>query len=133
MGRILSPVLVRLDRADFYKTPMIAHWCPGCDSLHGFSCEKPQANALQWHWNGNAIAPTFKPRMYMKFGPWGASNEINICHYILEDGVIDYMSDCTHVLRATRVPLPVIPEDRLMRIRMNQSARDRAEEMQYGT
>lgn len=123
MGKMLSPVLALLDRADFYEQPMLAHWCPACGELHAFSCEQPQRNGAQWKWDGNVNFPTFTPSMNIKIGPYGDGRPDWRCHYNLTGGILIFHGDCTHPLGGTRHGLIPIPEGRKQRIEMNEASR----------
>lgn len=91
-----------------------AHWCPACEEMHAFAVEKPFSNGAKWTWDGNVNAPTFSPSMNIRIGPYPADDDqpgrIDVCHYFLRAGVIDYLGDCTHALKGQKVPLPDLPE-----------------------
>lgn len=82
-----------------------AHWCPGCQSMHGFAVSEPFSNGAKWTFNGDFEKPTFTPSMNIGNG-W--------CHYTLTAGVLNFTNGCTgHKLSNQKVPLPELPpEDR---------------------
>jgi hypothetical protein len=85
------------------KGKTLAHWCPGCDSLHVINVEKPNhCNAL-WTWDGNVEQPTFSPSI----------NIVGVCHYFIKAGQIEFCSDSRHALAGQTVPLPELTEDML--------------------
>jgi hypothetical protein len=63
-------------------------------------------------------APTFAPSMNIRTGPypWDPTESdhgrIDVYHYFLRAGVIEYLGDCTHEMRGQRVPLPDLPPDK---------------------
>lgn len=109
MRTILSAKLLRITDEHGEGFSTISHWCPACKELHDFAVDKPFRNGSRWNWNLNPIDPTFTPSMNIKIGP-RPDGRTFVCHYFLKAGVIEYLSDCTHGLASTTVPLPCIPE-----------------------
>jgi len=107
----LSPKLIR--RSGWCSVATISHWCPACEQVHDFAVEQPFGNGARWSWDGNAQHPTFSPSMNIKIGPWPKGTkregEVEICHYFLYDGVLKYLTDCTHSMRGQNVVLPDLP------------------------
>lgn len=65
--------------------------CPGCKTNHLFDS--------RWTFNGDLEHPTFSPSHV---------NLIDVdrrCHIIITDGVVQYLSDCTHELAGQSIPL----------------------------
>ena len=108
-------------------------WCPGCDAPHQVVVEGPGA----WGWNGDVHRPTFTPsvlvwwdepanladpealkrdieaaRALREAGATGDAAKVPMsakrCHSFVADGVIDFLSDCTHALRGKH-PIPDWP------------------------
>lgn len=78
-------------------------WCHGCESLHRFNVNAPNAfTGARWSWNGDAEKPTFSPSLVVESGVR--------CHSFLRDGVWEFLSDCTHSIAGQRVPLPDLPD-----------------------
>lgn len=102
----ISPVLRKGD--GYY-----AHWCPGCEEAHGIHVEKPRSNGAKWTFDGNVNAPTFSPSIHITSPEHtfedGVKIEATCCHYFLKAGVLDFLGDCTHALKGTKVPLPELP------------------------
>lgn len=55
-----------------------------------------------WTWNGDTEKPTLKPSILTRGGP--ADAEIR-CHTFVNDGMVQFLSDCTHELKDQTVPL----------------------------
>lgn len=125
MGKMLSPVLARLDAADFYDYPVLCHWCPACEELHALSCEKAPPNGQLFVWDGEINFPTFWPAMRIQIGPFTRRDRKPdwVCHYFLRQGILTYLNDCTHPLVGEKRGLIPIPEHRKQRIEANEQAR----------
>lgn len=77
--------------------------CPGCDQEHAF-------NDVIWTWNENYDRPTLYPSYLMhgyKFDKDHNSVPF-VCHSYIENGMIKYLTDCTHSLAGQTVELPEI-------------------------
>jgi len=90
--------------------------CPGCETLDDEG--KPRGglhmlpvnatpeqqaafpNKPFWTWDGNLEVPTLSPSILT-----GRGTE-NICHSFLTAGVFNFLTDCTHALAGTQVPMP---------------------------
>lgn len=72
------------------------HYCPGCKMYHVFD--------NRWTFNNDQEKPTFMPSMKVTY-PWGERKKEMVCHYWLKNGVIEYLGDCTHVLKNQKVEL----------------------------
>lgn len=77
----------------------IAFWCPGCDQAHTVRIP-PTENA--WGFNGNLEKPTFTPSISIFQPPVR-------CHSYIQDGMIQYLTDCSHKLSGMSVELPGFP------------------------
>ena len=55
-----------------------------------------------WSWNGDVDKPTLKPSIL-------TDNGRVRCHTFVNDGVVQFLVDCTHDLKKTKVPLLDIP------------------------
>jgi Family of unknown function (DUF6527) len=94
----------------------IAHWCPGCDSMHAFSISGKNSSGAQWSWDGNVDAPTCSPSMNIKCNTpdmkeYQPRAGTSICHYFLRAGQLQFTGDTTHRLKGQTVPLPDLPFD----------------------
>lgn len=72
-------------------------WCPGCQELHAYG--------PTWTFNGDLDKPTFTPSLLVRYLEISGPNKGKRCHLYLTNGIIKYLSDCTHSLRSTDVPL----------------------------
>lgn len=97
-------------------TSGVLHWCPACKEVHQFTLDGKNASGARWTWDGNVDAPTFSPSMMIRTGPRPTvpvgrpdAGKIDICHYILTAGIINFCSDCTHDMAGKAVPLPDWP------------------------
>ena len=103
----------------------LAHWCPGCNQDHEFAIDRPFHNGARWSFDGNVDAPTFNPSMNIRVGPYPSRDDpsdkleghIDVCHYFLHGGRIQFLGDCTHALKGQTIDLPDLPPQILMRIR----------------
>jgi hypothetical protein len=82
--------------------------------MHAFSTIERQTNGAFWTWNGDVLKPTFSPSMNVSTEPIIENGVMLVpasrCHYILTDGIISYLNDCTHRWRNLCVVLPDLPD-----------------------
>lgn len=79
--------------------------CPACGCLHIFD--------QRWTFNGDMNKPTFSPSMLVNGTPDMQKyiNEHNPrCHSFVKDGMIQFLSDCTHNLAGQTIELPEIEQ-----------------------
>lgn len=88
-------------------TGQVFHWCPGCQELHAVYVD-PTKFPVTWSWNGSVDKPTFRPSIRVR----GGFNE-KTCHYFVNEGMLEFLSDCHHELKGQKVPMPDIPEDQI--------------------
>lgn len=93
-----------------------AHWCPACEEAHVYATDNPQRNGAKWTFDGNLDRPTFTPSMLIRIGPRPTvpegrpdAGQVDVCHYFLTAGSIQYLADCTHALKGQTIPLPDLP------------------------
>lgn len=113
MGQV-GTKMRRLGAADGYTAGGLAHYCPACEEMHQFALDGYNSSGAKWTWDGNVEAPSFIPSMHIKVNPPGhpeyqSDAGSSVCHYHLLGGVIDFLGDCTHAMRGTKVPLPDLP------------------------
>jgi hypothetical protein len=91
------------------------YWCQGCECHHSVRTEG-QSRPL-WGFNDNLDAPTFTPSVLVRTGR--AVNPAfqpepgdppEICHTFITDGMVQFLSDCTHALAGQTLPLPDLPQ-----------------------
>lgn len=89
-------------------------WCPGCECYHG-----PRVSGDgSWEWNGDREKPTFSPSILVRWTRSPSDADIDkmlagdvvkpqdvVCHSFVRDGMIEFLSDCTHTLAGKTVPL----------------------------
>jgi hypothetical protein len=114
MGQV-SAKLRAYDVGDGWRGAAFAHWCPGCKGMHAFAVGKPLRNGAKWTFDGNLEAPTFAPSMHIRVGPYPSDDDepgrIDVCHYFLRAGQIQFLGDSTHALKGQTVPLPDLPPE----------------------
>jgi hypothetical protein len=80
------------------------HWCPACDWAHGIP--------YTWKFDGNVDSPTFDPSVKIQW--WDRKlqgiRNYECCHYNLIAGKLIFHEDCTHAMRNSTVPLPLLPK-----------------------
>lgn len=79
--------------------------CPGCDHAHSVN----HAGGLQWQYNGDEEKPTFNPSILVTKN-WKETPYV--CHSFVRDGKIQFLDDCTHVLKGQTIDLPDWPHKR---------------------
>lgn len=122
---LLSKKLVRTHHDPAYAYGgHIAHWCPACGELHEFAVNNAFRNGSRWTHTGGYDAPTFTPSMNIRVGPYPESSSkagnIEVCHYFVKAGRIEYLSDCTHDLSGQTVDLPDLPLSVLEQVEVSQ-------------
>lgn len=82
-------------------------FCPGCKDTHAVN----QAG-LRWLYNGDPDKPTFSPSILVTYGGVDADDEDGLpsrCHSFVRDGMIQFLSDCSHALKGQTVEIPEWP------------------------
>lgn len=110
----LSPILERCGDQLFFE-------CPGCKMMHGINVGV--GPGPRWDWNGSADHPTFTPSILVTGVEMVTDEERERlmagekveprplrCHSFVTDGRIQFLSDCTHALAGSTVPLPEIEQ-----------------------
>lgn len=81
--------------------------CPGCDRPHIVEIEGPHA----WQFNGDMARPTISPSYLLTKPAYPDAKPpiaAVVCHSFINDGQIQFLSDCTHALAGQTVPLPPV-------------------------
>lgn len=73
-------------------------WCPGCDELHTYTCDRAPGLRPGWVFDGNWDAPSFTPSLLYPSKPVR-------CHLFLRNGQIEYCGDCDHKFAGQTVPM----------------------------
>lgn len=113
--------------------------CPGCKSIHSPNIKTIEPVTVApyqigdvkypgytspaippWKFNGDFDRPTLSPSLLVRTGKYVPGHEdfddegynlSSICHSFITDGNIQFLSDCTHELAGTTVPLDDIKTD----------------------
>ena len=81
-------------------------FCPGCKCDHGvWTTERNRLQAI-WSFNGNLDKPTVSPSILVRWTKTTGTVEDKVCHSFINDGKIQYLSDCTHELAGQTIELP---------------------------
>lgn len=105
--------------------PDVHFTCPGCNCDHGVWINKANSLKAQWVFNGDMDKPTFTPSILIRWVGWpdeaerdengklilGEDGRIKgakdmVCHSFVTNGMIQFLSDCTHALAGQTVELP---------------------------
>lgn len=92
--------------------------CPGCNEEHLiWTAPEKNSKVIPWGFNGDENKPTITPSIKVtypanpeakeEFKEW---REERICHSFIKDGMIQYLSDCTHNLAGQTIELPEFEE-----------------------
>jgi len=77
-------------------------FCPGCKWHHLVWTTTRNHNQCLWEFNGDIEKPTFSPSLLIRWG------DGNVCHSFINNGMIQFLPDCTHTLAGKTVELPDI-------------------------
>ena len=72
-------------------------YCPGCKCHHAIN--------NSWQYNGNPDRPTISPSILCN-GTVKPFPGMIRCHSFVKDGMIQFLSDCTHDLAGQTVEIP---------------------------
>jgi hypothetical protein len=99
-------------------------YCPGCNVYHCVWTANEGYPHPVWDYNGDVERPTISPSLLVRWRhPKGYSNENpapigydgpivdEICHMFIKDGMIQYLSDCTHELAGKTIELPELDDE----------------------
>ena len=113
----------------------IMYWCQGCETTHLIYVG--DGTGTRWEYNGNPDRPTFTPSVLVTTGhyveyrddnkkcwctmdwdEWGKKypdeprrkwQKCVRCHTFITDGMVQFLSDCTHQYAGQTLPLPDLP------------------------
>jgi hypothetical protein len=80
--------------------------CPGCNEWHGIWTTKINRQNAIWYFNGDFEKPTVIPSLNIKIDFTDHNTKTRICHSIITDGKIEYLTNCTHFLVGQTVEIP---------------------------
>lgn len=81
-------------------------FCPGCQHEHRYIVKWGSKHGRKdptWTFNGNMESPTFHPSLL--YNRAGGNPTVPICHIFIKDGMIQFLSDCSHKLAGQTVPM----------------------------
>lgn len=107
------------------RADLVWFWCAGCETHHAI-------DPTRWTWNGDSEKPTFSPsilvtgyvmseRGYQQLAEHLSlpvekrpphdrfDGNDSVCHSFVKDGMIEYLTDCTHALSGQTLPLEELP------------------------
>jgi hypothetical protein len=116
-----------------FENGYVSFKCPGCRLHHTLPV---QGAGTTWQFNGDVESPTLSPSILARGGccyepDWHEQERrrhpgpehcdkyhpdedgisfCHVCHSFVRDGQIEFLSDCTHALAGTTVPLT--PDER---------------------
>lgn len=90
----------------------LSYYCPGCKRSHSINYKMPTNPQPVWQWNGSLTVPTFHPSV--DCSGYEPTDDFEIdkpykCHSFITNGVIHFLSDCTHSLAGQHIPMPDWP------------------------
>lgn len=83
-------------------------YCPGCKHNHIYYVRWGARHVQQgptWSFNGDMEKPTFSPSLLNTTTMTDPERPDKICHLFLTDGMLQFLSDCTHELAGKTVPV----------------------------
>ena len=78
--------------------------CPGCESHHAIYTETRNDVGAVWQFDGNMEKPTFNPSILCRW-KYGEAQVEKVCHFFVRQGMIEFLSDCTHALAGKTVAM----------------------------
>lgn len=63
-----------------------------------------RAGTGNWSWNGDTENPTLKPSILTR-ADYGEEHRIEVCHSFVNDGKVQFLSDCTHEFAGQTIDL----------------------------
>lgn len=126
-------VLEPISSADGTPAQYVMFTCPGCGQSHCLGVGS-KATGPKWTWNGSTEKPTLTPSILAQspsmslqarernreffafYGRFMTREELpydllNVCHSFVTDGMIMFLSDCTHPHKNQTLPLPKWSDD----------------------
>ena len=82
-------------------------WCPACQQGHSFNTKRGG-----WTWNDDWFKPTIQGSLGLRDKD---GNKPYVCHSIITNGKIEFLSDSQHELAGQTVELPDFPKDYIKR------------------
>lgn len=115
----LSPILRSVKWGEGARA--VSFWCPGCNEPHAVIHERTDGKSPCWSWNGSVDKPTFSPSILVTTGRRIDPNFVwdedfgprppECCHSFVNDGMIQFLTDCDHALAGQTIAIPEWPKD----------------------
>lgn len=87
------------NKVELASDGQLIFWCPGCKENHGIPTKGPRQNNLPvWEWNGDLEYPTANPSLIVRYNN-------TICHLLMKNGILEFLSDCTHSFAGTTIEM----------------------------
>ena len=86
--------------------------CPGCGMMHAVPVKRGSRAGVgpAWDFNGSLEAPTFHPSLLVRYHDQSKGPGVNsVCHLFVTDGMLQFLSDCTHALAGQTVSMEEVP------------------------
>lgn len=85
--------------------------CPGCGDGHAIAVS-PHKNAhgASWQLSGTLERPTITPSIDDRWHPSDPARQSRVCHFLVTDGKIRFISDSTHPLSGQEAEMLDIDE-----------------------
>lgn len=84
--------------------------CPGCGRIHSLPIRSGDGSPRpSWEFHGDAERPTLAPSILATW-QWGREQTKHICHSFVREGMIEFLSDCTHAHAGQTMALPPLRE-----------------------
>lgn len=101
-----------------------AFWCSGCKCFHHVydgqlisllppDSRKDFNNSPTWNVSGTPELPTFSPSVLVYHTEPPDEKQVTQCHFYVNSGRVQFLSDCRHDLKGQTVDLPILGEDGL--------------------
>lgn len=82
--------------------------CPACNDTHKGKMSGIHGLNNTWTYNGDTYKPTFHPSLLVTYN---TPNKKHVCHSFVKDGMIQFLSDCTHSMAGQTVELMDVNEN----------------------
>lgn len=83
-------------------------YCKGCKSKHYIHTKEKNSNNAIWSFNNDYNKPTFSPSIHITVDLQPDDEVKTLCHFFINDGMIQYLDDCAHELKGQTIELPEI-------------------------
>jgi hypothetical protein len=87
------------EQGNKYHHDQYLWFCPGCNEEHAFAIKEEGGNH---QFNMDLENPTVSPSLVADFV------EGRKCHTYIKEGIIEFLDDCWHELKGSKVELPQI-------------------------